>query len=176
MTRWEPFETMVPLRDAVTRLLEDSYSSLGRSEFFGHTMPVNIHETETSYLVEAALPGFKPEEVTVTATDEVVTIRAIHKPVDEEKKGAAPGAYVRREHYRGEIYRALGLPSPILFEQVRATYEHGILTLDVPKAARVEPKAIPITVKEAVTEKVTEKVPEKVPEKVTEKVAEKVTA
>lgn len=55
--------------------------------------------------------------------------------------------YVRRERYIGEMSRTIELPTPIEAEGVTATYEHGILTLHVPKAAKIEPVTIPVRVK-----------------------------
>ena len=69
----DPFEAMVPLREAMNRLFEESF--LGpRIEFFTpRTFPVNIYEAEEKqqYVIEAALPGFTPEELQITAVGDL---------------------------------------------------------------------------------------------------------
>lgn len=145
----DPFEVMMPLREAMSRLFEESFIGPGRLElFFGRSFPLDIYETDDrqQYVVEAVLPGFKPEDVQVTAMGDTLTIRAGKKR--EEK--AERGSYVRRERYEGEMLRTVSLPAPIDAEKVQASYEHGVLTLRIPKAEEAKPKQIPIQTKQAV--------------------------
>lgn len=82
------------------------------------------------------------------AAENTVTIRATRK---REEKGEKADVYVRRERYEGEMSRIVELPTP--FDAVNATaiYEHGVLTLRLPKAAVPEAKHIPVQIKEATT-------------------------
>ncbi len=80
----DPFEATMPLREAVNRLFEESFIG-PRFEFLTpRTFPVDIYESEDtlSYVLEAALPGFKPEDVHITAVGDTLTISAVKK---EEK-------------------------------------------------------------------------------------------
>jgi HSP20 family protein len=90
------------------------------------------------------VPGIKPEEMQITATDNVLTIHATRK---QEQKTEKTGQYVRRERYEGEMSRSIRLPGPIDTEKVSATYEHGVLTLTVPKIGRPGTAKIPIQIK-----------------------------
>ncbi len=144
MVRWDPVQELTPLREAMNRLLEDSFVGLGRFDVFGRTFPVDVRETTEEYVVEAALPGFKPEELLITATYDTLTIRAIHK-VEEKPENTA---YVRRERYEGEVSRVIELPTRIDAENVLATYEHGVLLLHIPKVEEAKPKQITVEVKE----------------------------
>ena len=56
--------------------------------------------------------------------------------------------YVRRERFAGEMTRMVTLPTHILPEKIQATYEHGVLKLQVPTSEEVKPRQIPIHVKE----------------------------
>ncbi len=80
-----------------------------------------------------------------TALGDTLTIHAAQK--HEEKKETK--SYVRRERYEGEISRTIALPTAVEPEKVEATYEHGILTLHVPKAEEAKAKQIPVRTKEA---------------------------
>ena len=76
---------------------------------------------------------------------DTLTIRYATK---SEEKVEKPN-YVRRERYEGEMTRTISLPSQIQPEKVQATYEHGVLTLHVPKSEAVKPKQIEVKVKDA---------------------------
>jgi len=130
----------------MNRLLEESFVGLGRFDVFGRTFPVDIRETPEEYIVEAMLPGFKPEELTVTATYDTLTIRAVHTFEEKPEKPT----YVRRERYEGEVSRAIELPTRIDADTIAATYTHGVLTLHIPKVEEAKPKQITVEVKEPV--------------------------
>jgi HSP20 family protein len=145
----DPFDAMVPLRDAMNRLFEESFIG-PRFEFLTpRTFPVNIYETEDKkrYVIEAALPGFKPEEVQITAIGDTLTIFVAKKEEEKVEKGT----FVRRERYEGEMSRSFTLPTYIETEKVEAVFEHGVLKLYIPKTEEVVPKQIPIKVKELAT-------------------------
>lgn len=144
----DPFDALMPLRDAMNRLFEESLVG-PRFEFFtGRTFPVNIYETadQQQYVIEAALPGLVAEDVQITAMDNTLTIHVIKKHEEKVEKGT----YVRRERYEGEMSRIISLPTSIDASKVQATYEHGVLILHVPKNEAAKPKQIPIRIKEAV--------------------------
>jgi HSP20 family protein len=145
----DPFDTFLPLRDAMDRLFEESFIAPGRFEFFtfNRAFPVDIYEIEdhTAYMVEASLPGVKPEDLQITVMGDTLTIKTANK---EEKK-VEKEAYVRREHHEGEMSRTFTLPGGMIDpEKVEATYEHGKLFLRIPKAEEVKPKQIPLKIKE----------------------------
>jgi HSP20 family protein len=148
MIRQEPFDAFVPLRDAMNRLIEDSFIGMGRFEPFGRAFPLDIQETTDEYIVEAALPGVKPDELQVTATEDTLTIKAVRK---QEEKTDKSETYVRRERYTGELSRIVSLPMTIDPNRVNATYEHGVLTLHIAKQPKVAPKQITVNVNEAVS-------------------------
>ncbi len=154
MMRYEPFDALTPLRDTMNRLIEEGVLGVGRFEPVGRVFPLDIRDTESEYIVEAAMPGFKPEDLHVTASGNMLTIQAARKQdekAEKAEKAEKPDVYVRRERYIGEMSRAIELPMPIEAANVKATYEHGVLTLHVPKATKAEPVNIPIQVKEPVT-------------------------
>lgn len=143
----EPRETFGSLRDAVGRLFEESFVNPRAIEslVFGRSFPLDITETEREYVIEASLPGFKPEDLQITALGDSMTIRAIRKPAETTEKTKS---YVRRERYEGEVQRVITLPTPIDAERVSAAYENGVLTLRVPKSEAAKPKQIPVMMEE----------------------------
>jgi HSP20 family protein len=142
----EPFESLVSLRDAMNRLFEESVITPQRFAPFGRVFPVDIRETDTDYVIEASLPGIAPEQLQITALDTTLTIRAART---RDEKAEQAEKYVRRERYVGEASRTIDLPGPIDPEKAVATYEHGVLTLRVPKAAAAKARQITVQTKEA---------------------------
>jgi len=148
LIRRDPFEAMLPLREAMNRLFEESFIG-PRFEFLTpRSFPVDIYESEDKlfYVIEAALPGFKPEELHITAMGDTLTISAVKKEEEKLEKET----YVRQERYTGEMTRTFTLPTVIDAEKIEAVFEHGVLKLSIPKAEEVKPKEIPIKVKELV--------------------------
>jgi HSP20 family protein len=144
MQRWEPMSELTPLREAINRLFEDSFVGLERFDLFGRTFPVDVRDLAGEYVIEASLPGIKPEDLKVTATGDTLTIEAARKTETKDEKS---GAYVRHERYEGELRRSITLPAGMRPEDVTAEYEHGVLTLHVPKAEQIKPKTIAVEVK-----------------------------
>ena len=139
---------LTPLRDAMNRLFEESFIG-PRFEFFtSRSFPLDVYETpdRQQYVVEAALPGCKPEDIQITAEGDTLTIRSTQKSEEKKEKGN----YVRREFFAGEMSRSVTLPTTIDANKVEASYEHGILSVRIPKAAGTQPKQIPVKVKETV--------------------------
>jgi HSP20 family protein len=128
------------------RLQEESFVGLRRYDLFGHTLPIDIRETETEFVIEASLPGMKTEEVQITATPDQVTIRATKKAEEKQEKA---GTYMRQERYEGELSRTILLPTSVNPEGATAMYAHGVLTLTLPKTPHAAAKQIPVRVTEA---------------------------
>jgi HSP20 family protein len=149
LTRWEPFEGLTPLRDVMNQLFEESFIRPMRFGLVGRVFPVDVYETDTDYVLEAALPGVKPEDVQITALRDTITIHATMKPLRQPKEKTDKTVfYVRQERYEGEMSRTIELPAEIDAEKVTATYEHGMLTLHAPKVEAVKPKQITVQVKQ----------------------------
>ncbi len=146
LVRWDPFREMVSLRDAMDRLLEEAFTrplSLNMSETLGWMPRVDMYQTDNEVVVKATVPGVKPEDLHITITGDVLTIRGEIK-AEEEVKDAA---YHLRERRYGTFSRSLPLPVPVLADKAKAEFENGILILTLPKAEEVRPKTIEVKAK-----------------------------
>ena len=99
-------------------------------------MNTDIRETDTGYELEIDLPGFKKEDVTVELDQGYLTISASKefdnneaKPEEEQKSGR----YIRRERYSGSCSRSFYVGDALTQNDIKASFQHGILTLSVPK-------------------------------------------
>jgi HSP20 family protein len=139
--RWDPFRDVVSLRDAVGSLLQESFVRPGGIAGGGaSTLPLDVHETETEFVVKASLPGVKPEDVQITVHGDTVTIRGEVK-AEEEKKGQT---WHLRERRSGSFQRSVSLSTPIDSDKANARFDHGVLTLTLPKTEKARPKQIKI--------------------------------
>lgn len=106
---------------------------------------VNLHETETGYVLTAELPGVPPSDITVQIEGSTVTLsgeRKIEYPV--AAAGEQGTAIHRRERQTGSFRRAFELPAEIDLEAAKASHKHGVLTLTLPKAPSARPRQITI--------------------------------
>ncbi len=145
LTRWEPFRDLVTLRDAMDRLFAESFVRPGAAfPTAGTETPViDMYQTNEEIVVKAALPGVKPEDIDISVTGDILTIKGETK--QEEK--VEEGNYLRQERYYGQFFRELTLPTQVNADKTKADFEHGILTLRLPKAEAVKPKSILIKAK-----------------------------
>lgn len=105
-------------------------------KLYGHraknVMNTDVKETEDGYELEMDLPGFKKEEVSVELNDGYITIRAA-KGLDEDEKEKKTGKYIRRERYSGTCERSFYVGEGVTQQDIKASFKHGILRLDIPK-------------------------------------------
>jgi len=101
---------------------------------------LDVYETDDALVVKAALPGVRPDEVDISVTGDVLTVKGETKGEEETKDGS----YHRRELRYGAFARSIPLPTRVDHEKAKATFENGILTITLPKAEEVKPKSIKI--------------------------------
>ena len=141
ITRWDPFQEMITLRNYVDRLLEPSFGPSSASlQPTTWGLALDVVEKEDEFLVKASVPGINPDDLDITFTDNVLTIKGETKAEEEKDEGA----YHLRERRYGSFSRSISLGSHITAEKIQANYENGVLTLHLPKAEEVKPKRISI--------------------------------
>ncbi len=140
--RWDPVREMISLRDAMNSLMAESFVRPGGQPAPGGaaTLPLDVAETEGEFVVKASLPGIKPEDVHITAHGDTLTIRGESKG-EEEKKGAH---WHMRERRVSSLARSISLGTPIQTDAASAQFDHGVLTLTLPKTAAAKPKQIKV--------------------------------
>src|SRR5881409_3329530 len=135
LSRWSPMGELAGLHTAMDRLFSDFFGGplLESGEASSRTwyLPVDVIDEGSAYLIKAAVPGFTPEEVEVTFSDGVLNISAQHKQEWTSKNST--GNYLRRELTFGSYARSMQLPGDVKGDQIKATFDNGILTVDVPK-------------------------------------------
>lgn len=141
--RSSPFGELLSLREAMDRLFEDSFVrplSLGNLLPVS-SLPLDVSTTADELVVEAQLPGVAPEDVEITIEAGSLTVSGESGAEREEREGD----YLVHEIRRGRVSRTLALPEGLEPEEASANFEHGVLTLRIPKAEQTRPRQIRIT-------------------------------
>jgi HSP20 family protein len=126
------------LHEAMDRLFNESVVPSQGTDNGSLALPVNVREEGDAYVITAALPGVRPEDVQIEATGNTVSISgetSDEREVDE-------GSYVRRERRFGRFIRVLELPVEIDADKAEANFEHGVLTLRIPKSEATKPRQV----------------------------------
>lgn len=101
-------------------------------------MKTDIKEDEKAFEVSIALPGVKKEDIEVELKDGYLNVSATTASNKEE--GDEKSNYIRRERYFGTASRSFYVGDTVTDSDIKASYENGILTLDIPKIEEL-PKA-----------------------------------
>jgi HSP20 family protein len=158
--RWDPYRDLNTFADRFNRALggaagrdRDEEMSLG-----AWIPPVDIAEDRDRIMLTAELPGFREDQVKIQMEGGVLTIRGERK-FEEEKDGRN---FHRVERSYGQFVRSFTLPNNVDREQIRASFDNGLLRIEMPKTAEARPREIKIsglTDRRAIPEKKTIDVP-----------------
>ena len=143
LRRTDPLRDLVSLREAMNQLFEDSIVRPGSGNMVprvGGRLAVDMYETDEAVVVKSAIPGVDPADIDISIQNDTLTIKGETK-IEEEM---AEANYVVREHYHGSFSRSLSIPVSIKANEAEAEFEDGILTLTLPKADELKPKAIKV--------------------------------
>ena len=133
------FGDLSSFRQAMERLFDESFGGPSWQSGDDHLVPLDVYTNDTEVIVDAILPGVKPEEVDITVEGSTLSIKG-----DTSSKIPAREGLLLQEIRRGRFVRTLTLPAGVEPEKATATFEDGILTLRIPKAEVVKPKQIKI--------------------------------
>jgi len=148
--RNSPFGELMSLRSAMDRLFEDSFVRpqlwTGGLDGAG-LLPMDVSTTADDMVIQASLPGWKPEDVEIAVEGRTLTISGQTRQEREDTaadQGDGQGFLVR-EIRRGSFSRSLTLPEGVEPDKATAAFENGILTLRIPKAEQAKPRQIRIS-------------------------------
>lgn len=101
----------------------------------------DIRDLDDKFVLEAELPGFNKEDISLDLKEGILTIKAEHKEAQEQKQGE----YIRRERRTGSFARSFDV-SGIDESGITAAYNNGILEVTLPKQAPVVPESRQIAI------------------------------
>ena len=103
---------------------------------------LDVLESEQGFSVFLDLPGVNPDEVKIEMDDGKLSISGARTGLDAEGN-----RFHRLERSFGDFERTLALPNDIDVENIQASYQHGVLQIDLPKIEKQQPTKIPIRTK-----------------------------
>lgn len=136
LIKWRGANDAVP--STFSNWMEDFFNANELPRWAGNSKPaVNIRETDNSFILDVAAPGFSKENFDIHVENDLLTISAnVESKSEESEKG-----YTRREFSYSSFNRSFTLPDSVNAESIKGSYANGILTVELPKkpeAARVK--------------------------------------
>ena len=124
---WDPFQEMAPLHAFDERTLAVSPA-------------FDVKETKDAYVFKADVPGIQEKDLEVTMTGNRLTVSGKR---DAEKEEKSERYYAYERNY-GSFTRSFTLPDGADVDNLRASLEHGVLAINVPKKPEIQPKKIAV--------------------------------
>lgn len=138
LIRYEPWGALQQFQREFDRLVGgDRESAEERTDWIP---AVDIREEEGRYVMRADVPGVNPEDIEITMEDGVLTVAGSRETSAEERRDG----FRRIERRTGRFLRRFSLPEGVDADAIKATSHHGVLELELPKLAKVQPRRINI--------------------------------
>ena len=103
-------------------------------------LSVDVYQTPTDIIVQTMVAGVKPEDLEISVSRDVVTIRGER----EESRTIDEDNYFTQELYWGKFSRTISLPAEVEPEDVEATERHGLLTVKIKKVDKEKKSSIKV--------------------------------
>lgn len=127
-------ENLMDVFDGFDRNFFRNFGNMDRVLYGKHAqnmMKTDVKETDEGYEVDIDLPGFKKDEIQLELNNGYLTI-STQKALEKDEKNKK-GRMLRQERYAGTMQRSFYVGEHITEEDVKASYESGVLHLMIPK-------------------------------------------
>ena len=142
ITRWDPFREVVSLQNRVNSLFRDLNDGEDNTAAASFVPAVDIYEDSKKVVLKLEVPGMEEKDLDVRVENNTLTVKGERKFEKEEKEEN----FHRIERRYGSFYRAFTLPSTVDTEHIGASYNAGILKLELNKKPEAQPKQIKVNV------------------------------
>ena len=143
LDRWDPFRDLMSIQNELNRLFGRTWGGgeTGTGSAGTWVPPLDVYESNDKYVVAVELPGIDPADVEVSVEDSTLTIKGQR---DFFYKDATDESFRRIERRYGQFTRTLTLPATANVENVDASFDKGVLTIEVPKREEAKPRKITV--------------------------------
>ena len=140
LAHWDPFRTLRRRNDIFDEFFREV---LARPEEGAPIEPaVEVAETDKDVTVKVQVPGVEKDQVTISVTDDVLTVRGeVRKETEEKKKN-----FYRQEFRYGAFERMLGLQAEVDAAKAKGELKNGVLTITLPKSQQPKARQVKIDV------------------------------
>ena len=139
VVRFDPFRDITTLRDEMNRLFTRSLGE-GAAAGSAWTPAVDIFDQADAIVLRAELPGLSPDDIDIEIDESVLTLRGERRFEETVEEGR----YYRLERAYGAFQRSVTLPQGVKSDEITASFDNGVLSVSVPKAAEVRPRKIAV--------------------------------
>src|SRR5579885_163523 len=141
LVRWDPFREAAAMHTELSRLMNGLFEGSGR-QTQAWVPTLDVWETEDALHYAFDLPGIPKDQIAIEVEDGALTVSATR----EREQKVEADRFQRFERRYGSFSSTVGLPQGVSEDQIKATYEHGVLEIRVPKPEQPKPKRIEIEV------------------------------
>jgi HSP20 family protein len=142
LQRFDPFRDLRNMEETMNRLWRGFGTASSREGAEDWNIAVDVVQKPEEILVNASLPGVKPDDIDLTIEDGILTLKAERRDEHREEDSR----YLIRERSYGRYYRALRLPDTVDVTKVKSTYDNGVLAISLPRAEEKKPRQIKVNV------------------------------
>jgi len=159
LARWDPFQEMISLRDAMNTLFEQSMVNPRAMTGSTMSMPMDVCSEGDNYIIEMPVPGASMDSIDISIEGRTVTVCGAFggqqaQPDGQSQQqtghdgqgqqGAQQRQYLSREMPRGRFERSVTLPTELNADKAQASCEKGVLRITVPKAEAAKRRRITV--------------------------------
>ncbi len=141
ITRWDPFRDVLALQHRMNSLFRD-FTDEGPMTTATFTPAADVYEDDKKVTIKLEVPGMEEKDLDVSVENNTLTVKGERKFEKEEKEEN----FHRIERRYGSFYRAFTLPSTVDTEHVAASYNAGVLKVELNKKPEAQPKQIKVNV------------------------------
>jgi HSP20 family protein len=147
LIRWEPVRELGTIQNEMNRLFNTFFEAPagagnGQQTLRRWVPAMDLVETDGEYVLRADLPGLTENDVSIELDERVLTISGERKSEHEERKEG----YYRIERSSGSFSRSLTLPEGVDASAIKASFDHGVLEVRVPRPEAKKPQKVAIAV------------------------------
>jgi HSP20 family protein len=143
--RFNSFRDALALQNRMNSLFQDFNRSQGETDALttaAFVPPVDVYEDEHKVVLKLEVPGMKQDDFDIRVENNTLTVRGERKFEKEEKEEN----FHRIERRHGSFYRAFTVATTMNTENVKASYDAGVLKIELEKRAEAKPKQIKVSV------------------------------
>jgi HSP20 family protein len=137
--RWDPFRGVASLQHSINTLFSEGGSAVAAT---GFTPAVDIYEDEKKVVLKLEVPGVEEKDLDVSVEHHTLTVKGQRKFEKEEKEEQ----FHRIERRYSSFFRSFTLPTTVDTESVAASYNAGVLKLELQKKPEAQPRQIKVNV------------------------------
>ena len=142
ITRWDPFRDVIALQNRVNSLFREMNEGDNPLTTASFGPAVDVYEDAKKVVLKLEVPGMEEKDLDIRIENNTLTVKGERKLEKDEKEEN----FHRIERRYGSFYRAFTLPSTVDTENVQASYNAGVLKLELNKKAEAQPKQIKVNV------------------------------